>query len=559
MTDRTPILSSARGSRADEMFPTLTAAQIARIAAHGRVRQMQPGEVLVEAGDRTSHFYVVTAGQIELVRPSGATEELVAIHGPGKFTGEINMLSGRRGFVQIRAIEAGEVIEVERQHLLALVQTDSELGDILMRAFILRRVELIAQGLGDVVLVGSMHCAGTMRIKEFLTRNGHPYSFVDLDHDKSVQELLDHFHVAEEDVPVLICRGEVVLRNPTNRQIADCLGFNEAIDQTEIRDLVIVGAGPSGLAAAVYGASEGLDVLVLESNAPGGQAGSSSKIENYLGFPTGISGQELTARGYTQAQKFGAQMIIAKGAKQLACDRKPYAIEIDNGVRVPARTIIIATGAEYRRLSLENLSQFEGAGVYYGATFVESQLCRDEEVIVVGGGNSAGQAAVFLAQTAKRVHLLIRADGLAETMSRYLIRRIEQNPAITLRPQTEIVALEGRDYLERVCWRDNNAGEVEIQDINHVFVMAGAIPNTHWLDGCLALDAKGFIKTGPDLSADDLAAASWPLARAPYLLETSLPGVFAVGDVRGGSIKRVASAVGEGSIAVAFVHRVIHE
>jgi thioredoxin reductase (NADPH) len=433
------------------------------------------------------------------------------------------------------------------------------LSDILMRAFILRRVELIARGIGDVVLIGSSHCAETIRIKEFLTRNGHPYSSVDLDREADVQELLDHFHVSVADVPVLICRGESVLRNPTNQQIAACLGFNEAIDQTQIRDLVIVGAGPAGLAAAVYGASEGLDVLVLESNAPGGQAGSSSKIENYLGFPTGVSGQELAARAYTQAEKFGAQLMIAKGATQLSCARKPYAVEVDDGPRVPTRTVIIATGAEYRRLPLDNLSQFEGAGVYYGATFIEAQLCRGEEVIVVGGGNSAGQAAVFLSQTAKRVHLLVRADGLAETMSRYLIRRIEQSPAIVLRTQTEIVALEGGNYLERVRWRDNQTGRIEPRGIRRVFVMAGAIPNTHWLDGCLALDRKGFIKTGPDLSPDDLAAAQWPLARPPYLLETSLPGVFAVGDVRGGSLKRVASAVGEGSIAVALVHQVLHE
>jgi thioredoxin reductase (NADPH) len=559
MTDRTPIIPSARNSHADELVPTLTATQVARIAAHGRLRQVQRGEILVEAGERTARFFVVTSGQIEIVRPSGATEELVAVYGPGMFTGEVNLLSGRRGFVQIRAADSGEVIEVDRQHLLTLVQTDSELSDILMRAFILRRVELIAHGFGDVVLLGSNHCAGTLRIKEFLTRNGHPYSSIDLDHDAGVQNLLDHFHVNVDDVPVVICRGEVVLRNPTNQQIADCLGFNDEIDQTHIRDLVIVGAGPSGLAAAVYGASEGLDVLVLESNAPGGQAGSSSKIENYLGFPTGISGQELAGRAYTQAQKFGAQLIITKGAKQLSCERKPYALEIDNGPRAQARTIIIATGAEYRRLALENLSKFEGAGVYYGATFVESQLCRGEEVIVVGGGNSAGQAAVFLAQSARRVHLLIRSDGLAETMSRYLIRRIEQSPTMVLRPQTEIVALEGSDHLERVSWRDNNTGNVETHNISHVFVMAGAIPNTHWLDGCVALDAKGYIKTGPDLSEDDLAAANWPLARVPHLLETSLPGVFAVGDVRRGSLKRVASAVGEGAIAVAFVHRVLHE
>jgi thioredoxin reductase (NADPH) len=338
-----------------------------------------------------------------------------------------------------------------------------------------------------------------------------------------------------------------------------CLGFNEAIDQTQIRDVVIVGAGPAGLAAAVYAASEGLDVLVVETNAPGGQAGSSSKIENYLGFPTGISGHALAGRAYTQAQKFGAQVIIAKGAKQLICDRKPYAIEIDDSLRVPARTVIIATGATYRKPSLENLSRFEGAGVYYGATFMEAQLCRGEEVVVVGGGNSAGQAAVFLAQTVKRVHMLVRSSGLAESMSRYLIRRIEQNPAIVLRTNTEIVGLEGGNHLEQVRWCENQTGYIEDHDIQHVFVMTGAVPSTQWLEGCVALDAKGFIKTGPDLSQNDLAASHWPLARAPHLLETSLSGVFAVGDVRGGNIKRVASAVGEGSIAISFVHQALHE
>jgi thioredoxin reductase (NADPH) len=358
---------------------------------------------------------------------------------------------------------------------------------------------------------------------------------------------------------VLICRGEVVLRNPTNQQIAECLGFNEVIDETQIRDVVVVGAGPAGLAAALYAASEGLDVLVLETSAPGGQAGSSSKIENYLGFPTGISGQALAGRAYTQAQKFGAQVIIAKSAKHLVCDRKPYAIEMGDGMRVQARAIIIATGAEYRVPTIEKLSEFKGVGVYYGATFMEAQLCLGEEVVVVGGGNSAGQAAVFLAQTAKRVYMLVRSKGLAESMSRYLIRRIEQNPALVLRSCTEIVALEGTDHLERVHWQDNETGKIETHDIRHVFVMTGAVPSTDWLDGCVALDAKGFIKTGPELSQNDLAAAQWPLARSPYMLETSLPGVFAVGDVRGGNIKRVASAVGEGSIAVAFVHQVLHE
>jgi thioredoxin reductase (NADPH) len=559
MTNRTLPVSLTQSSGMERMFPTLTPAQIERIAAHGRVRPIRPGEVLIEAGDQIVPFFVVTRGQVEVVRPSGTTETLVAIHGPGQFTGEVNMLSGRPALLRTRVRESGEVIELDRERLLALVQTDSQLGEIIMRAFIVRRVELIAHGLGDVVLLGSNYCSATLRVKEFLTRNGHPYSYIDLDRDDGVQDLLDRFHVGGADVPVVICRGEVVLRSPTNQQIADCLGFNEAIDQTQIRDVVIVGAGPAGLAAAVYAASEGLDVLVVETNSPGGQAGSSSKIENYLGFPTGISGQALAGRAYTQAQKFGAQVIIAKGAKQLACDRAPYAIEIDGGPQVPARTVIIATGATYRKPSIENLPQFENAGVYYGATFMEAQLCRGEEVAVVGGGNSAGQAAVFLAQTAKRVHMLVRSSGLAESMSRYLIRRIEQNPAIVLRTNTEIVALEGSNHLERVRWRDHQAGNIETHDVRHVFLMTGAVPGTKWLEGCVALDAKGFIKTGPDLSQEDLAAAHWPLARAPHLLETSLPGVFAVGDVRGGNIKRVASAVGEGSIAISFVHRALHE
>src|SRR5882724_1831791 len=334
MTDKTSADESDKHSRDVEMFPTLTPAQISRIAVHGHVRRVEQGEVLVDAGEPITRLFIVTAGQIEVVRASEANEEIVAVFRPGMFTGEVAILSGRRGIAQIRAAQSGEAIEVDREQLLSLVQTDSELGDILMRAFILRRVELIAREFGDVVLVGSVHCAGTLRVKEFLTRNGHPYSYIDLDRDDGVQGLLDHFHVSAADVPILICRGKVVLRDPTNEEIADCLGFNDAIDQTHVRDVVIVGAGPSGLAAAVYGASEGLDVLVLEMNAPGGQAGSSSKIENYLGFPMGISGQELAARASTQAQKFGAQVIIAKDARRLTCDRKPYAVEIDDGSQV---------------------------------------------------------------------------------------------------------------------------------------------------------------------------------------------------------------------------------
>jgi len=547
------------GQRAEHIYPTLTPAQLARISAHGRRRQVERGEVLVEAGEQTARLFVVAAGRIDIFRRSERGEELVVSFGPGMFTGEVTMLSGRRGLAQIRAGAVGEVIEVGRDDLLALIQTDGELSEILMRAFILRRVELIARGVSDVVLLGSSHCQGTLRVREFLTRNGHPHTMLDLDRDAGVQELLDRFHVTAADIPVVITCGEVVLKNPTNQQIAVALGFNDAIDQTHVRDLVIVGAGPSGLAAAVYGASEGLDVLVVESSAPGGQAGSSSRIENYLGFPMGISGEELAGRAYTQAEKFGAQVMIAKAATRLACDRKPYAIEIGDGQRLPARAVIIASGAEYRRLPIDSLTRFEGAGVYYAATPMESQLCAGEEVAVVGAGNSAGQAAVFLAQSARRVHMLIRSGGLADTMSRYLIRRIEDHPAIVRHVHTEIVSLEGNGHLERVGWRDNQGGGIETHGIRHVFAMTGAVPSTRWLNACLTLDAKGFIKTGPDLSPEDLATARWPLGRAPHLLETSLPGVFAIGDVRAGSLKRVASAVGEGSIAIAAVHQVLAE
>jgi thioredoxin reductase (NADPH) len=546
-------------SRVDHLFPTLTDAQIARIAAHGHVRRVGIGEVLIDPGEANSRFFVVCSGSLEVVGARGDVGTVIATYRPGQFTGDVGMLSGRRALVRVRAVEPSAVIEVDRENLLGIVTADNELSEIVMRAFILRRKELIDHQVGDVLLVGSRHCAGTLRVKEFLTRNGHPYSYVDLDTDDSVQGLLDRFRVGDDDIPLMICRGTIVLRNPTNQQIADCLGFNDAIEQTHMRDVLIVGAGPSGLGAAVYAASEGLDVLVVESSSPGGQAGASSRIENYLGFPTGISGGELAARAYTQSQKFGAQLMIAKDAKRLACDRRPYSVEIDSEQRIPARTVIIASGAEYRKLPIENLAQFEGAGVYYGATFIEAQLCKGEEVVVVGGGNSAGQAAVYLAQTSRHVHLLVRASSLAERMSRYLIRRIEDNPAITVRTRTELTELAGETHLRSVTWRDRATGVTERRDVSHVFCMTGATPTTRWLDGCVVLDGKGFIKTGSDLTREELIAAGWPLPRPPHLLETSLPGVFAVGDVRANNFKRVASAVGEGAIAVAFVHQVLAE
>ena len=557
MADTTPLDRGEITAPREQIFPTLTAEQIARIARHGRRRPLQAGEVVLREGASQVPFFVVTAGQLNVLRISDR-EELIATHQTGQFTGEVSMLSGRRAMFRLVAAEASEVIELDRGCLQELVKTEEQLGDLLLRAFILRRVELVSHGMGDVVLVGSMHSPATLRIKEFLTRNGHPYAYMDLDTDADVQALLDRFQVDVADVPVVICRGTFVLRHPSNQEIAECLGFNEAIDRVHVRDLVVIGAGPAGLAAAVYGASEGLDVLVVESSAPGGQAGASSRIENYLGFPTGISGQNLTNRAYTQAQKFGAQVVIAQAATQLTCDRKPYAVGIGSE-RVPARTVVIATGAEYRRLPIDNISRFEGAGVYYGATFMERQLCAGEEVIIVGGGNSAGQAAVFLSQSVRQVHMLVRSTGLAATMSRYLIRRIEDNPGIRLRTGVEISALDGDHHLEHVTVKDRQTGLEERQPIRHVFVMTGARPNTGWLDSCVALDANGFIRTGPDIPREELTRHGWPLARAPHLLETSLPGVFAVGDVRAGNVKRVASAVGEGSIAVNFVHQVLRE
>jgi thioredoxin reductase (NADPH) len=552
-------LLSTQTAPRERIFPKLSPARFERLAARGQLRRTAAGEVLSEAGEPVSHLFLVKSGRLDVVRPSvmpGAAraDRLVTSFEPGMFTGEASLLAGRRGLARIRVAEAGEVYAVEREALLSLIQTDSDLSETLMRAFILRRVELLAQNVGDVVVISSGHCVGTLRVKEFLNRNAHPYTYVDLDQDAGSQDMIERLGVGLDDVPVVLCHGSV-LKNPSNRQIAECLGFNESIDQTHVRDLVVVGAGPSGLAAAVYGASEGLDVLVLETTAPGGQAGSSSKIENYLGFPTGISGEALAGRAYTQAQKFGAQVMVGKKAKKLACERTPYVIEVDDGTRVAARTVILATGAQYRRIAVENLQRFEGAGVYYAASPMEAELSRGGKVIVVGGGNSAGQAATFLIDFAEHVYVLCRSD-FERSMSRYLIRRLD-HPKVTRRDHTEIVALEGGEHLEQVTFRSKRTGEVTTCGCRNVFLMTGADPSTQWLDDCVALDDKGFIKTGPAISPDELSAARWPLPRDPHLFETTLPGVFAVGDVRSGNIKRVASAVGEGSIAVSFVHQAL--
>ena len=545
--------------RRAQTFPVLTAAQIQRICHLGERRLVKKGDVLVDVGDAQAAFHVIVSGAVEILRPMGDHEDRVTVHGPGEFTGEINMLSDRRSLIRARVVEDGEIVVLDRSHLRVLVQRDSEISEILMRAFILRRMGLLAQGGGDLVLVGSNHSQATLQLREFLTRNGQPFTYQDVDSDPTVQGMLDRFGVGLQEVPVVICPHGLVLRNPTIEVMAKHLGLSPDLGPDTVRDVIVVGGGPAGLAAAVYAASEGLDVLVLEGTAPGGQAGTSSRIENYLGFPTGISGQALAGRALSQAEKFGAEVAIGRRAARVNCDSRPYRVFLESGEELRTRAIIVATGARYRKPDFPELGRFEGAGIYYSATHLEGQMCSKEPVAIVGGANSAGQAAVFLSQIASQVDLLVRGPGLADSMSRYLIQRIGDSPLIRLRTRTQIEALEGKDWLERIRIRHSDSGEADTLPVRHLFLMTGAEPYTAWLKGCVTLDARGFVKTGADLRPEELTAAHWPLSRAPLLMETSIPGVFAVGDARSGSVKRVASAVGEGSICVQLVHRVLQE
>jgi thioredoxin reductase (NADPH) len=417
-----------------------------------------------------------------------------------------------------------------------------------MRAFILRRVGLIRHGQGGVVLIGPSHAGETLRLERFLLRNGYPHRLLDTEIDPDADGFLDCFDLKPEQLPVVITPDHRVLRNPSTSALADALGLTEKIDPSRIYDVAVVGAGPAGLAAAVYGASEGLATIVLESMAPGGQAGTSSKIENYLGFPTGISGQALAGRAQVQAQKFGARLAISRPAVGIDCAASPYRIRLEDDQTIQARVIVVATGARYRKLDVERYEKYEGQGIHYAATAMEAQLCGGEQVIVVGGGNSAGQAAVFLSRTCRHVHVLVRAGGLAATMSDYLVQRIDQSPRITLHAYTEITVLAGEDRLRKVTWVNRKTGDTATHDIANIFVMIGAEPNTEWLDGCLELDAKGFVQTGKGADGTPLVS--------PYA--TTRPGIFAVGDVRAGSVKRVASGVGEGSVVIQAVHQFLH-
>jgi thioredoxin reductase (NADPH) len=535
--------------------PTLTRKHIDRIRSVAQLRSVRSGEALYEPSCPDVPLFVVLDGTVSISR-TGEDEKVLAVREAGQFTGEMSVISGNRSLLTARVTEDGAVLELTREKVLSLMAKDTELGEILMGAFVARRLLMIQLGEGNVVLFGTKGSARTLLLREFLTRNGHPFTYVDIDMDSCAGELMEKLAVRSGEIPVVYCNRRYVLRNPSIAELAACLDLNINVAKG-VRDVLVIGAGPAGLAAAVYAASEGLKTLVIEKSAPGGQAGSSSKIENYLGFPTGLSGQELANRSIAQAQKFGAQLMVAQSVVHIDSSRPPYKVVLDSGLKFSARSVVIATGAQYARLPIEVAEAFTGRGIYYNATHMEAQLCDSEEVAVVGGGNSAGQAAVFLAQTSSKVHLLVRSGKLSESMSQYLIARIEAHPKIDVHYLTQIVAVTGTAHLENIEWKDDSLGLTITKQVRHVFVMAGAAPRTEWLEDSFVLDKKGFIVTGADLAAyNDF---QWPLPRSPLLLETSVPGIFAVGDTRAGSVKRVASAVGEGAMAVHLVHRFLAE
>ena len=559
-TPEAPHPSTTIDSRRAQVYPQLNQHQLEILAAYGERRRYAAGALLYEEGQRHIAMYVVLAGTIDVTRRTTTGVELLGTHGRGVFTGEVSQLAGRAAVATVRARDDCEVLVIEESALRRLVVADAEISELIMRAFILRRVALTEDGIGGATVIGSRQSSDTLRLRQFLTRNAHPHTYVDVDRDQVSAALLERFGVSSADLPVVISGTGQVLRTPSNRVLADHLGLGpERLDGRDY-DVVVIGAGPAGLAAAVYAASEGLQVLVLDAKAPGGQAGTSSRIENYFGFPTGISGQALAGRGFVQAEKFGAEVAIPREVLRLICPQgEGTTIEIDGDERVKACAIVIATGARYRKLALDTLERFEGRGVYYAASFMEAQFCAGQDVVVVGGGNSAGQATVFLAGYARHVHILVRSSGLAASMSSYLIRRIEAAENITLHTDTEVIELAGGDALERVRWRHHPTQSVDDRAIPHLFLFCGADPNAAWIEGCIALDAAGFVKTGSAITSEELQTAGWPLTRPPHALETSRPGVFAVGDVRSGSVKRVAAAVGEGATAVQQLHGVLSE
>lgn len=525
--------------RQAQTFPSLSAEMAARVASFGSEETLADGTVLFRRGDRAVDFFLCLEGAIEILDSDvRGRESVVHTHVPRQFTGELDLFNDRTILVTARARGDTRVVRVGRAEFRRMMAAEPDIGEIVMRAFILRRVGMLLHGTAGVALVGPSHAADTARIETFLSRNALPHRRIDTETDGDAAGFLECFALGDADLPVVVAEGRA-LRNPTNAQLADALGLASSVDPEHVHDVAVVGAGPAGLAAAVYAASEGLDTIVIEAVAPGGQAGTSSKIENYLGFPTGISGQALAGRAQVQAQKFGARLLVSRGAAGIDCDERPYRILLDDGATLKAHAVVVATGARYRKLDLPRYAEFEGNGIHYAATAMEAGLCAGQAAVVVGGGNSAGQAAVFLARSAAHVHMLVRGSGLADTMSRYLIERIEASDRITLHPFTEVTELEGDTHLRALCWTDRRTGETVRHEVGALFVMIGAQPSTEWLDGCVTLDPAGFVATGS----------------GETFFCSSAEGVFAVGDVRSGSVKRVASGVGEGSVVVSAIHR----
>jgi thioredoxin reductase (NADPH) len=546
-----PIVEQRRA----QMFPKLAPAEIDRLRHFGEIRRYRTDEALFRAGEHSPGLIIVIAGHVAITQrdPFGRVQPIV-VHGPGDFSAEIAQLSGRPSLVDATAVDEVEALVVPTEGLRAILIAEAQVGERIMRALILRRVALIEQGTGGPVLIGAADCLEIAALQNFLTRNGHPHQVIDPANDPDAAALVERYTGSTKDLPLVVCPNGTVLKNPSEGELARALAMTRPDRPDRTYDVAIVGAGPAGLATAVYAASEGLTVIVFDRRAFGGQAGASSRIENYLGFPTGISGQALAGRAFVQAQKFGAEIMIPTAALRLDCGQHPYALQADDGRPVRANAVVVASGASYRRPDIANLGAFEGRGIWFWASPIEASVCKNEEVVLVGGGNSAGQAAVFLAEYASKVWMMVRGPSLAATMSRYLIDRIEANPRIELLTRTELVALSGcpEARLARMRWRSNRTGEVTEKPIRNLFLFIGADPATEWLAGCgVAVDKKGFVLTG----REDLSAGSFTgVEREPTALETSVPGVFAVGDVRSGSVKRVGAAIGEGASVVAQLH-----
>ncbi|AWW35861.1 FAD-dependent oxidoreductase [Streptomyces cadmiisoli] len=538
----------------DSIFPKLPEDQVDSVRSYGKVERLEPGQILYSRGTTDFDFYLVLDGTIDIYQdgsPGDSPQDrIITVYTGGQFTGELSLLNRQKSLVEAVAREECTVIRLRPSQLRRLIANEPKPARVILRAFILRRLRYIRMGLGTVLLAGPAASSDMLRIRSFLERNDYPVRQVSPGDPDSDEVLGDYGVDSTVRWPLVICKPGSFMQNPTTSEIAACLGLRETISDVGTVDVAVVGAGPAGLAAAVYAASEGLSTVVCESTAPGGQAGTSSMIENYLGFPLGISGHDLAARAQVQARKFGARIALPRTVEKIDCSRSPYLLRLSDGEVLAARTVVVATGAHYRRLDLPELPRFEGNGVHYAATALEGSFCVDEDVFVVGGANSAGQAAVFLSQSAAHVHILVRAQALSSSMSQYLLTRIEASPKISVHPRSEITELRGDEHLKAVRWRDSLSGDMKVSPTSSAFLMLGAVPNTGWLDGSLETDAKGFIRVGADVSD----TSGFPPGRLPSGMESSVPGVFAVGDVRSGSVKRVASAVGEGSMVVSAVH-----